>query len=62
MNLNRIKERTTRYKGEDGRERAVLLWDDYEELLAEIERLEDIRDAGNDLARSIRQIVRDMKP
>lgn len=28
-----VKTRTTRYCGKDGKERAVLFWDDYEFLL-----------------------------
>jgi hypothetical protein len=31
-----VETRTTRYKGEDGRERAVILWEDYEQLLSRI--------------------------
>ena len=27
------ESRTTRYNGEDGQERAVLLWEDYERIL-----------------------------
>lgn len=32
--LNLIKTRTTRYTGEDGKERAVLFHEDYEQLIA----------------------------
>lgn len=37
MTLEAIKTRTTRYKGRDGKWRAVLLWTHYEELLRMIE-------------------------
>lgn len=38
--LTGIETRTTRYMAKDGRERAVLLWEDYEHLL-EVIRLRD---------------------
>lgn len=38
--LTGIETRTTRYKAEDGRERAVVIWDDYEWLLKEAKRRE----------------------
>jgi hypothetical protein len=34
--MNLIETRTTRYRGEDSQERAVMLWTDYESLLARI--------------------------
>ena len=38
--LNRIRTRTTRYKAEDGKERAVLLWSDYQWLIARLEEVQ----------------------
>ena len=35
--LNRIRTRTTRYKAEDGKERAVLLWSDYQWIIDRME-------------------------
>ena len=40
--LNRIETATTRYCGRDWRERAILLWTDYEELLWRCQHETDI--------------------
>lgn len=37
--LNRIETRTTRYQGEDGKERAVIMWEDYEALTKAVTEL-----------------------
>lgn len=34
--FEQIKERTTRYRGEDGKERAVILWSDWEAIQEEL--------------------------
>lgn len=36
MNLEALKTYTTRYTGKDGKERAMLTWDHYEQILAMI--------------------------
>ena len=47
-----LQTRVTRYQGEDGRERAILLWDDYERLVRHADRLRSPKDVEDEPHRS----------